>query len=75
MNSKDVIREALKMRGWTQTRLNEEMHYKSISTVGGYLNRGDTILVSTLFQLLDKMGFEIIVRDKMGSKTEWKIEE
>lgn len=75
MNSKDVIREALKVRGWTQRRLNEEMHYKSVSTVAGYLNRGDSILVSTLFELLDKMGFEIIVRDKMGSKTEWKIEE
>jgi transcriptional regulator with XRE-family HTH domain len=75
MTEKDVVRELMGLRGWSQSKLATEAGFKSQSNVTGLLNNNHNgIRIDNLFRMLDAMGCEIIVRDKMGSKKEWVID-
>ena len=75
MNEKQVVREIMKLRGWSQPKLAEEVGGWSQSNISGLLNNNKNgIRMDNLFKMLDAMGCEIVVRDKMGSKKEWVID-
>ena len=75
MTEKDVVRKAMKMRGWSQPTLAKEAGFKSQSNITGLLNNNQNgIRMDNLFRMLDAMGFQIIVRDKMGSNQEFVID-
>lgn len=75
MTEKDVIRKVMTMRGWSQPKLAAEAGFKSQSNITGLLNNNKNgIRMDNLFKILDAMGCEIVVRDKMGSKLEWVID-
>lgn len=74
MTEKEIVRDILKMRGWSQARLAEEVGGWKQTNVAGVLNTNTTgIRTDTLYKMLTAMGCEMIVRDKMGSGKEWKI--
>lgn len=73
MIAKDIVKEIMSIRRWSQNKLAEEAGFKSQSNVTGILNRYSTMKVDSLVQMVEAMGCEVIVRDKMGSKQEWKI--
>ena len=75
MNEKQVVREVMKLRGWSQPKLADEVGGWSQSNVSGLLNNNKNgIRMDNLFKMLNAMGCEIVVRDKMGSKKEWIID-
>lgn len=75
MTEKDVVRKVMAMRGWRQPKLAAEAGFKSQSNITGFLNNNKNgIRMDNLFKMLDAMGCEIVVRDKMGSKQEWIID-
>lgn len=74
MTEKQVIRELMSIRGWSQQKLAEESGFKSYSNIGGLLNHSSKgIRVDNVVRLVEAMGCELVVRDKMGSKKEWVI--
>ena len=74
MTEKEVVREVMALRGWSQKRLAEEAGFNAQSNVTGLLNNNKNgIRADNLFKMLNAMGCEIVVRDKMGSNKEWKI--
>ena len=75
MNEKNVVREVMKLRGWSQQKLADELGFKRQTNVSGLLNSSNSMRVDNFFKLLDKMGCEIVVRDKMGSKKEWIVDD
>ena len=75
MNEKEIIREIMSIRKWSQARLADEAGFKSQSNVTGLLNNNKNgIRIDNLVRMLNAMGCEVIVRDKMGSGKEWKVE-
>ena len=75
MTEKDVVRKGMTMRGWSQPKLAVESGFKSQSNITGLLNNNKNgIRMDNLFRMLDAMGFEIVVRDKMGSNKEFVID-
>ena len=75
MTEKDVVRKVLKLRGWSQPMLAKEAGFKSQSNITGLLNNNQNgIRMDNLFKILDAMGCEFIVRDKMGTNLEWTID-
>lgn len=75
MNEKQVVREVMKLRGWSQPKLADEVGGWSQSNISGLLNNNKNgIRMDNLFKMLNAMGCEIVVRDKMGSKKEWIID-
>lgn len=75
MNEKEIVKEIMKMRGWSQSQLAKEAGYKSQSNITGLLNNSQSgMRVDNLLRMVDAMGCKIIIRDKMGSNKEWVIE-
>jgi len=75
MTEKEVVRRVMKLRGWSQPILAKEAGFKSQSNITGLLNNNQNgIRMDNLFKMLDAMGCEIIVRDKMGTNLEWTID-
>lgn len=75
MDAKQAIREIMDIRRWTQGKLASECGMKRQSNVTGVLNRGASMRVDILIQMVNAMGFEVVLRDKMGSKKEFVISE
>ena len=75
MTEKDVVRKVMAIRDWSQPKLAKEAGFKSQSNITGLLNNNQNgIRIDNLFKMLNAMGCEIVVRDKMGSKQEWIID-
>lgn len=75
MTEKDVVREVMAIRKWSQPTLAKESGFKSQSNITGLLNNNKNgIRIDNLFKMLSAMGCEIVVRDKMGSGQEWIID-
>lgn len=75
MTEKDVVRKVMALRKWSQPMLAKEAGFKSQSNITGLLNNNQNgIRMDNLFKMLNAMGCEIIVRDKMGSNQEWIID-
>ncbi len=75
MTEKDVVREIMQLRGWTQPQLAIEAGFKSQSNITGLLNNNKNgIRIDNLFKMLNAMDCEIVIRDKNGSEKEWIID-
>lgn len=74
MNEKEIVKELIEMRRWSQEKLAKEIGYKSQSNINAILNRDTNGVRSDLLvKMLNALGCELVVRDKMGSDKEWVI--
>lgn len=74
MNSKEVIKEIMKKRGWSQAKLAEEAGFRYQSNITGILNRGNNDMrVDQLVRLATALGCEVVIRDKYTSNVEWTV--
>ena len=55
MTAKDVVKEIMGVRKWSQSKLAEEAGFKSQSNVTGILNRGTSLRVDNLVQMIEAM--------------------
>ncbi len=75
MTEKEVIRDLLDLRRWSQARLAKEAGFRSQSNIGGLLNTNTSgIRIDILVRIFKALGCEIVIRDKMGSRKEWIID-
>lgn len=74
MTAKDIVKEIMGVRKWSQSKLAEEAGFKSQSNVTGILNRGSSLRVDNLVQMIEAMGCELVIRDKTA-ETEWLVNE
>lgn len=75
MNEKEIVREVMGIRKWSQADLAREAGFKSQSNITGLLNNNKNgIRIDNLVKMLSALGCEVVVRDKMGSGKEWKVE-
>ena len=75
MTAKEVVRDIMQIRGWSQSRLAMESGMKGQTNINGILNRGASLRVDILERMVNAMGCEIVIRDKMGSRKEWVVHE
>ena len=74
MTGKEIIKEIMSFRKWSQSKLAKETG-KSQTNITGYLNRGKNEMRLDVFsEMVQAMGCEVVVRDKMGSKKEWIVD-
>ena len=73
MTGKEVVKDIMNTRKWSQSKLAEELGKKQ-SDITGYLNRGKNEMRLDIFiDMIEAMGCEVIIQDKMGSNQKWKI--
>ena len=74
MNDKDIIREAMHARGYSQAFLAEKVGYSSQAGVSRVLSVQNGMRIDNFVKLLNAMDFEVVVRSKTKSGEEWKVE-
>lgn len=74
MTAKDIVKEIMSDKGISQSKLAELAGFKSQSNITGYLNRGSSMRVDNLIQMLSAMDCELIVRERT-SQEEWVVVE
>lgn len=62
MTAKDIVRQIMAEKGFSQERLANESGMKRQSNVTGILNRGTSLRVDILEQLVSAMGYEVVIR-------------
>lgn len=75
MKSNEVIKEVMASEGVTQKALATAMGLKSAQAVGNILYRDSSVRVSSFVKMLDIMGYEVVVRKKIGKSDEWTVSE
>lgn len=74
MNAIELIREVMKQKEVSQARLADKIEGWSQSNITGILNNSKgNVRVANLYQILNALGCEIVVRSKTG-KDEWVID-
>lgn len=74
MNSKQIVSEIMKKRGFTNTALAEKLKYPTVSGVSERLRGKQDMRVDTLVKFLEAMDFEVVIRSKLSDKMEYIVE-
>jgi hypothetical protein len=75
MRAKDIIKKAMETDKITQKELAEAIGLKSQQAIGNLLVRENGMRLDGFLKMLDVMGYEVVVRKKLGETEEWKVEQ
>ena len=75
MKPNEIISKAMTAGKVTQRELAEAIGLKSAQAIGNILYRSSSPRVDNFVKILDAMGYEVIVRKKIGETEEWKVDE
>ena len=73
MIAKEIIKDIMNKKHWSQVKLAEQAGFKSQSNITGILNRHSTMKVDSLVQMVEAMGYEVVIRDKSDTSREWIV--
>ena len=81
MEAGNIIKEAMKICGWSQKTLAEKVGYVNEkgegmqTSISNRINNNNQMRLSIFVKFLDAMGFEVIVKSKNpnSNKNEWKV--
>ena len=74
-NSKQIVRQAMVLRNMSIERLAAALGYKRGSNVASKLNCASEMSIKAFMDMMNALGCEVIVRDTMGSKQKWTLED
>ena len=74
MNASEIVKKAMKADGITQKELAAALDLSSQQSIGNMLARRNGMRIDNFVKMMDKMGYEIVVRKKLGVSDEWKVE-
>lgn len=74
MNGGEIIKEAIKQRGFTQKMAADMAGYSGQSSLAELIRKGNRMWLENFVKVLDSMGYEVVVKDKnSANKTTWKV--
>lgn len=74
MNEKEIIKTAMAADGITQKELADALGWNSQQSVGNMLSRKNSMRLDNFVKMLNEMGYEVVVRKKLGVSDEWKVD-
>lgn len=74
MNEKEIIKSAMAADGITQKELADALGWGSQQAVGNMLTRKNSMRLDNFVKMLNEMGYEVVVRKKLGVSEEWKVD-
>jgi transcriptional regulator with XRE-family HTH domain len=74
LKAKEIIKEAMTADKITQKELAEAIGLKTQQAVGSLLLRENGMRLDNFLKMLDVMGYEVVVRKKLGVSDEWKVD-
>lgn len=74
MEAKRIVKKAMEADGITQKELAEALGMTSQQSIGNMLARKNGMRLDNFVKIMNKMGYEIVVRKKLGVSEEWEVE-
>ena len=75
MTEKDIIKILIRELGWTQLMLAQSLGYNTQSAIGNRLRDSNGMRVDSLVRILDKLGYELVIRSKAKqNRNSWIID-
>ena len=74
MKAQEVITNAMKAGSVTQKELATALGFKSQQAIGNIVTRNQGVKVDIFVKALEVMGYEVVVRKKIGKSEEWKVD-
>lgn len=74
MNDKEIIRAAMAAGKITQKELAEALGWAGQQAVGNMLTRKNSMRLDNFVTMLNQMGYDVVVKKKLGTSEEWKVE-
>ena len=74
MSAQEALREIMNVREWTYALLSARLGL-SLQTIADKLNKRNAMSVAMLLRLCEAMDCELVIRSKLGDRTEWVITE
>lgn len=74
MNPSEIIKEIMKMRGFSNQSLATKLGKSTASAVSTKLSREKGMRIDTLVEMVEAMDCEVIVKSKLADRKQWKIE-
>lgn len=75
MKAQEILGKAMSNERVTQKALADAMGLKSAQAVGNILYRDSSVRVNSFVKMLNLMGYEVVVRKRLGESEEWKVEQ
>lgn len=75
MNQNDIVRAVMSEKGYTYAALAKKLGYDNPSIISGKLLRDNGMRTDWFVRILNAMDCDIIVRDRIGSKKRWILDE
>lgn len=73
MNSKQIVGEIMKSKGFTAQALATKLGYKTASGLTERVRGKHEMRVDTLIAILEAMDCELVIRSKLRDKTEFVV--
>ena len=74
MKAQEIITNAMKAGSVTQKELATALGFKSQQAIGNIVTRNQGVKVDIFVKALEVMGYEVIIRKKIGKSEEWKVD-
>lgn len=74
MKPSEVIKEIMKLRGFSNQSLATKLGKSTASAVSTKLSREKGMRMDIFLEMVEAMDCEVIVKSKLADKNQWKIE-
>ena len=73
MKPNEIIRDIMKLRGFSNQSLATKLGKSTASAVSTKLSREKGMRIDTFLEMIEAMDCELIVKSKLADKTTWKV--
>lgn len=73
MKSNEIIKEIMKLRGFSNNSLAVKLGKSTASAISNPLSRKNAMRIDTLVEMVSAMDCEIVIRSVLKDKSEWVI--
>lgn len=74
MKPSEVIKEIMKLRGFSNQSLATKLGKSTASAVSTKLSREKGMRIDIFLEMVEAMDCEVIIKSKLADKSQWKIE-
>ena len=74
MGPEEIVRDVMHAKGFSYAKLADKLGYATASVVSDQLRRKNGMRTDNFVKMLEAMDCEIVVKDKIGKKQSWKVD-
>lgn len=75
MNTTEILKELMRLRGFTNITLAGKLGRSTPSSISNAIYRQHGMRIDTLVELAGALDCDVVIRSKLRDATEWVVEE